>query len=228
MSSVRRLSAELFCVSRGREGVSGDVICSFENREDYFYALISDGMGSGSDAAYASGICGIFLEKMLSAGNSMSSSLKMLNNLMRNKGSEASATIDLLELDLIASRACFVKSGAAPSYVRRGDDLFRIRSKTVPIGILRALDAEQTAFDIKEGDLIIMLSDGIAQTPEEAPWLVEILSSCEDSEPRELAERLLERARVENGEGDDMTVGVVRITAYAPDAEKMERYQKVG
>lgn len=221
MSSVRALSAELFCASLGREAENGDVICSFENREDYFYALLSDGMGSGSDAAYASGICGIFLEKMLSAGNSISSSLKMLNNLMRNKGSEASASIDLLELDLIASRACFVKSGAAPSYVLRGDDLFRIRSKTVPIGILRALDAEQTAFDVKAGDLIVMLSDGIAQTPEEAPWLVELLTGARDADPHELAERILERARIENGGSDDMTVGVVRISEYVPETERM-------
>lgn len=221
LSSVRKLSASLTCLSRGREERDGDLICSFENREDYFYALLSDGMGSGEDAAFASGICGVFLEKMLTAGNTKASALRLLNNLMRNKGSEASATIDLFELDLLTARACFIKSGAAPSYVRRGENLFRIRSKTVPIGILRALDAEQTAFDVCEGDLVIMLSDGILQTPEEAPWLVELLSGELPSNPEELAQRILDEASAQNGTIDDMTVGIVQISAYQAEEERI-------
>lgn len=221
LSSVRRLSATLTCLSRGREERDGDLICSFENREDYFYALLSDGMGSGEDAAFASGICGVFLEKMLTAGNTKSSALRLLNNLLRNKGSEASATIDLFELDLLTARACFIKSGAAPSYIRRGENLFRIRSKTVPIGILRALDAEQTAFDVHEGDLVIMLSDGILQTPEEAPWLVELLSGELPRDPEELARLILDEASAQNGQSDDMTVGIVKISAYQAEEERV-------
>lgn len=218
LSSMPRLSAELFCLSRGREETDGDLICSFENQNGYFYALLSDGMGSGGDAAYASGLCGVFLEKLLTLGVSKANSLRMLNNLMRNKGSEASATVDLFELDLISGRACFVKSGAATSYVRRGSDLFRIRSKTVPIGILRSLDAEQTAFDIREGDRIIMLSDGVSQTAEESPWLIELLSRPLPHDPREIASMILARAREGSGEADDMTVGVICVEAASEES----------
>ena len=89
----------------------------FVSRKDYFYALISDGMGTGEDAAFTSELCSVFLEKMLGAGNSIETSLKMLNGFIRSKSrassaGECSATVDLLELDLLTGSASFVKSGA--------------------------------------------------------------------------------------------------------------------
>ena len=49
--------------------VCGDHIAVFRNEQACFYALISDGMGSGEAASAASELCAAFLERMLSAGN---------------------------------------------------------------------------------------------------------------------------------------------------------------
>ena len=219
MSSVRRLSAEAVFLSQAKEEPSGDVACSFEDRDDRFYALLSDGMGSGADAAYASGLCSVFLEKTLTSGAPSALSLKLLNNLLRHKGSEASSTVDLFELDLLTGRAAFIKSGAVASYVRRGDALFRIRSSTLPMGILRALDAEQTAFDVHAGDRVILLSDGISQSPEESPWLATLLGGELPDDPQATARLILERARESSDCSDDMTVGVVDVRPVAKSAE---------
>ena len=118
-------------------------------------------MGSGREAALTARICTVFLEKMLTAGNRKETALRLLNSFVRAKGIECSATVDLMELDLITGRAGFIKSGAAPSYVRRDGNLFKLQSKTVPIGIMRALDAEQLCFDVEAGDVSIMLSDDV-------------------------------------------------------------------
>lgn len=201
-------------VKQGKgESVSGDSTEIFDNKRDNFYALISDGMGSGQSAAFSSEMCGLFMKKMLCGGNRKETALKMLNTLLRSKGEESSATVDLMELDLVHGRASFIKSGAPPSFVRRGDKLYKLRSDTAPIGIMRAVDAKQVHFEIEDGDVMIMLSDGISQSPEECVWLMELLG--EKWDPTEgldsIAERITEKA-VENGSTDDASVILVRVS----------------
>ncbi|MBR4296503.1 MAG: SpoIIE family protein phosphatase [Clostridia bacterium] len=210
----RRFSVESGMAQKGNanESVCGDTATAFETSNDSFYALISDGMGSGTAAALTSELCGLFLTKMLQGGNRKETSLKMLNTLLRSKSGECSATVDLMELDLINGEASFIKSGAAPSFVRRGDKLYKLRSNTVPIGIMNAIDAEQVRFDISDGDVIIMLSDGISQCPEECLWLMEMLGGewNEDESLDSFAARIAETAD-ENGSGDDISVLLVRV-----------------
>lgn len=153
------------CLPSEEDAPCGDSIRMFEDGHDRFYALISDGMGSGSEAAFCSGLVTVFLEKMLSAGNCVETSLRMLNGVLRSKGgaweSECSATVDLFTLDLLNGQASVIKSGAAPTYVRRGGDVFRLRAETVPLGILNAIDARRTALELRAGDVVIMVSDGV-------------------------------------------------------------------
>lgn len=200
-------------VSAGLAGggeVSGDVIRSFENAEQYFYALLSDGMGSGRMASMTAALTGAYLSELLSSGVHADTALKMLNQVIRQKGCECSATIDLLELDLLYGKASFIKSGAATSYVRRGNDVFRIRSKTMPIGLLRNIDAERIHFDLAAGDVIILLSDGVSQVPEDAPWLISLLTDGFEKNLPVMAERILEGAKTA-GRSDDMTVGLIEV-----------------
>ena len=218
--SVPRFSAELVTATLPGSGeASGDVIRSFQNDEGYFYSLLADGMGSGRTALVTAELTGAYLSELLSSGAAADTALRMLNHVVRQKGCECSASIDLFELDLLYGKASFIKSGAATSYVRRGNDVFRIRSKTMPIGILKAMDAERIHFDVMEGDVVILLSDGISQVPEDAPWLVRILTDEWDKNLPAMAEKIVEAARTE-GRHDDMTVGLVRIGAACSENVK--------
>ena len=210
--TVPRYSLEVSYVTRAaRAGdVSGDAVGVFRSPDGYSYLLLSDGMGTGRGAAHTAGMCTLFLEKMLSAGNSKETSLKMLNHPVSLREDESSATIDLLEFDTCYGNASFVKSGAAASYVRREGNLFRLRSRTIPIGLVREVDAEKLRFDTRPGDLIIMLSDGVSQTTEDAPWLVEMLSKPMGASLEAAANAILERALAE-GAGDDLTVIIAKV-----------------
>lgn len=218
LEAKRGLSAEIAqrsVMSSSEEDFCGDTVSVFENSEDRSYALISDGMGSGRDAALTSGICAMFLQKMLSAANRCDTSLKMLNSFLRNKGGgsihECSATVDLLELDLIYGKASFYKSGAAPTYVYRDGSLFKLRSKTVPVGIIRELDAKKISFDVGVGDVIVMVSDGVTQGRDECPWLFDLLKKNVESEGVErTADMIVERARREYDD-DDISVIVIKV-----------------
>ena len=178
-----------FDVLESHDGmICGDSLTSFVTGGSYFYSLISDGMGSGQEAAFVSGVSAMFIEKMLSAGNRADITVRMLNNLLRNENmgseGECSATVDLCELDLINGTASFIKSGAAPTYIARSGTVYKVYSHTMPIGILKDTDTRVSKFDTKSGDVIIMMSDGCCPDSEDCPWLVEYL--CEYMSKKEI------------------------------------------
>ena len=195
-------------------GVSGDSLNLFSNKKDYFYALVSDGMGAGKEAAFTSGLCSVFLEKMLRAGNRASTSLRMLNNMIRERDTESlrecSSTVDLLELDLITGEASFIKSGAAPSFVIRGSVVHRLQSGTAPIGIIRTLDMQQTPFSLKVGDTVVMISDGILQNDEECEQLIAYLKTAGAATPEEIVYRICLQASA-FADHDDCSAIALRI-----------------
>ena len=196
-------------------GVSGDSVNLFSNKKDYFYALISDGMGAGREAAFTSTLCSVFMEKMLRAGNRAGTSLRMLNHMIASRGAdstrECSSTIDLLELDLMTGEGNFIKSGAAPSFVIRGGVVRRIQAGTVPIGILCTLDAEECHFALQEGDTVVLISDGILVSDPDCEWITSYLASVGELTPEEIVYRICLRA-AEREEHDDCSAIALRIT----------------
>ncbi len=195
-------------------GVSGDTVNLFSNKKDYFYALISDGMGCGKEAALTSNLCSVFLEKMLRAGNRAGTSLRMLNNMIRSRGSdssrECSSTVDLLELDLMSADASFIKSGAAPSFVIRGKVVHRIHSGTVPIGIIGTLDAQKTEFPLRAGDTVVLVSDGILEGDPDCAWLIGFLEHAGELTPDEIVYHICLHA-AEEERHDDCSAIALRI-----------------
>ena len=196
----------------GAEGeISGDTALHFESALDVSYTLISDGMGSGRVAKETSDFSAKFLERLLDFGCSEETALHALNRVLRDRDEECSATVDLFALDLLNMEAVFTKCGAAPSYVKRGSSIFRIRSRTAPLGLMKTIDAERIRVEIKPGDYVIMLSDGISQSPEDAPWLLELLASSAPDTLSEYASLILSAAVNNVKVGDDMTVAVTRV-----------------
>lgn len=198
------------------ERVCGDSFGVTESREDMFYGFICDGMGSGEAAGATAGLCKTFLSSMLSYGNKKSTTLEMLNMFISNKNTECFSTVDLLEIDLLCGKACFVKSGAAASYIVRRGDVFKIASGTVPIGILQEVNAQITEFDLCEGDVIVMCSDGaITDTElgeEECEMrLAEFLEYEWRLEVNEMAEKILAEVSFRTKRADDVSICVYRI-----------------
>ena len=192
--------------------VSGDNAICFESSRNYFYSLISDGMGSGEVAKDTSEFVCEFLKRAMDVGTAKETLIHLLNHSIRTRREECSATIDLLELDLLRGGGVFIKSGSPPSYIKRDSSIFRIRSHTAPIGLMRSIDTERISVEIKAGDHIFMFSDGIAEIAEDAPWLLLLLGETPMSNLKEYAEHILCEARKNGANGDDMTVTVIRVS----------------
>ncbi len=209
------------CVKRslcaeGEDKYCGDTSALFKTQDGRLCAFISDGMGAGREAAITSGIVGMFLRKFLLREGAAENTLKLINGFLRNRcgGSlhECSATVDLMELDLYTHRAAFYKSGAAPTYVFRNGSLFKLRSHTVPVGIISELDFRRIDFDVDIGDLIVMISDGVTDGKEECPWLFDLLrSQGENTSVERMADLIVKYAKGE-GASDDISVLVIKLT----------------
>ena len=199
-------------VAGTRDDISGDSATSFESTGGYFYAIISDGMGSGTEAKEISSFVTEFMTKALEFCSEGQTVLKILNHAIKHRHRECSATFDLFSLDLYRGEAEFIKSGAAPSYVKRDSSIFRIKSKTAPLGLMKNVDAERIRVDLEGEDYIIMLSDGIAQSAEDTPWLLDLLSKPAKRNVKEYADHILSTALKNMPKNDDMTVAVVKVS----------------
>ena len=192
----------------------GDHIALFKTDNAYFYALISDGMGSGENASMTSDVCAMFLEKMLTAGNRVEISLRMLNSFIRSKntgtGDECTATVDLMEMDLIGGQAVFAKNGAAPTYVVREGTVYKLRAGTMPLGIIKETSHQLLRFRMHPGDVVVMVSDGITAGNDECPWLVDLLSSPMPENMDSLRHDIIKRA-LSAGSEDDLSAIAIRV-----------------
>lgn len=190
--------------------VSGDSVAVFQGEDGEQYVLICDGMGSGKEAMLTSKMCVEFLEKTLMVTKEKELLLSMLNSLVRAKNSECSSSVDLLEIDSFSNQATIIKSGSAPSYIKRGEKVFKLQSKTAPIGILKELDAQRHEFAFEKGDLIVMISDGILPVRSNDSWLNELIEN--ETDVKAMPKMIVERAKKENKEKlDDMTAVVALI-----------------
>ena len=123
--------------------------------------------------------------------------------------------MDLLQLDCHSGDAKMIKSGAAPSFVIRDGSIFRISSGTIPVGIAAPLSSEQVRFTPEDGDVIVMMSDGVAQSLEDCAFLADLIIGqwCEDLGV--LADKILRGAAERSERRDDMTVGLCRVKKLA-------------
>lgn len=194
--------------------VCGDHIAVFRNEQACFYALISDGMGSGEAASAASEICAAFLERMLSAGSRLEISMQMLNSFLcargNGSGDECSATVDLMELDTACGHAVFAKSSAAPTYVIRGGTVYKLRSRSLPLGILRDSEPQLLRFRMHPGDVVVMVSDGVTQGNDECSWLIDLLSDPLPDSMDDLRLDILRHAMA-SGSPDDLSAIAIRV-----------------
>lgn len=193
--------------SKVGEKICGDTVSFFETDDGYFYCLLSDGMGSGRDAALSSRLAAIMMEKLITVGASPADALRMLNKALRQSEREVFATVDLLQIDRYTGTASLIKAGAAPTLLFRGGNCRRFEAKTPPAGIMKNVIAEKRAFKVQKGDVLLMLSDGIMQTGDGE----EALPAFTRGSAHTVANAVMTCAAGRTEACDDMSVCAVRL-----------------
>jgi stage II sporulation protein E len=201
------------------EAVSGDSGSYFKTESGQLCILLSDGMGSGAEAAKNSRLAVNILERMLRAGVPPEPALNVLGAAFALRAPEGTGfvTLDLLSVDLFSGMGTLCKRGAAPTYHKQGRRVDRSVSDTLPIGLgsdanpagdHAALPGQNML--LTGGDWIIMISDGVADTQDDH-WLHSLISEYQGDSPRELSAWILEEALRRRGAADDMTVLALRL-----------------
>lgn len=192
---------------------TGDAAAFLETERGNALLALSDGMGTGEQAAKESRIAIELLEQFTEAGFARELAVRMINSaLLLRRGEESYATLDICHVDLFDGHAEFIKLGAVASFIWRQNRLLALRSVALPVGILKQVEPEKNEMLLKDGDMILMVTDGITDAlggeAETGAWLKGKLSAMPMSNPQDIAEYLLQEAKKERREGrrDDMTV----------------------
>lgn len=210
------LSASVGIASMRKKGesVSGDRGTYFKTDRGVLCIILSDGMGSGPDAARESVSAVRILERFLRAGVDPAAAMRMLNSMMLLKNGEewGFATVDLMCIDLFSGETVFYKYGAAPSYVRSGKSIRRVRCESLAAGLTAGAGSEPDAvrLRLRPGAVALIASDGVIAGNNDA-WLRAILADSSGSDTKALARQTLQAALSQFGCSDDMTVLAVRL-----------------
>lgn len=198
--------------------VSGDSHIETKLEDGKFLLAISDGMGSGPEAMKSSKVAIKMLERLLKAGFEKEVSIKLINSaLLASSKEDMYATLDVQILDLFSGNMEFIKSGACPTYVKRNSEVQLLKSVTLPAGILEKSDLIVYDYDLQEGDILVMCSDGIIESNNEyiskELWVKYLLEDIQTDDAQKIANLILEEA-IDNDFGrqkDDMTVIVTKV-----------------
>lgn len=214
-----RFSAISYAAIAAKQGelYTGDTF-NFGKANDKYMAIISDGMGSGPEAGKESFATVEVIEKYLEAGFESEVAINMVNIIMSMKFEEEEkfSTLDLNTIDLYSGEATFIKVGAVASFIKRGRKIRKIISNMPPFGLIDNIDVDKVTMQVKNGDLIIMISDGITDINKNSvgnySWIEEFLETA-TKDPKKLAEDILEKAKdLASGKvKDDMTVLVSKV-----------------
>ncbi|MPM89320.1 Stage II sporulation protein E [bioreactor metagenome] len=184
-----------------------------------YLTMISDGMGSGPQAGKESSAAVDLINKFVKLGFNKLTAINTINSLMTINFSqdEKFSTVDLNTIDLYTGEAEFIKVGAAATLIKSENKIETMDCKSLPIGVLEKVDTEVIKKQVKNGDMIIMVSDGVLDYDNEeagkSDWLVEYLSKDNTNDPEILSNNIIKRAK-ELSKGkikDDMTVVVSKV-----------------
>ena len=212
------VSVGIAAMKKRGEKISGDKGTYFKTDAGVLCVILSDGMGCGDEAARDSDQVVSILEKFLRSGVDPAVAMKILNSVMLLRGADSwgFATVDLMCVDLFSGETCFYKYGAAPSYVKNGKSIRRIKGETLAAGLSdgeTGMAPDIVRMRLRPGCTAVIATDGVI-VDDQDEWLKSILSK-EGEDMKELARSVLKEAERLYGANDDMTVVTVRVEERA-------------
>ncbi|WP_158738507.1 stage II sporulation protein E [Alteribacillus sp. YIM 98480] len=210
-------------VAKGGGWVSGDSYASMDIGAGKHAIAISDGMGSGEKAHRESSSALQILQTILASGMDEKTAIRSINSILSLRSTEEMfSTLDLAMIDLQEAKSRFIKIGSIPSFIKREDKVKQIEARNLPIGMMEHAELDVVTEQMKDGDMLIMMSDGILDIPGPIEnteiWIRRIISQLDTEDPQEMADLLLERVmRVSQGKiNDDMTIVTAKIERNLP------------
>jgi stage II sporulation protein E len=179
-----------------------------------FVITLSDGMGTGKRASMESQAIIELLDSFLRAGFDKHLAVKLINSIMvLRSANDDFVTLDMCIIDLHTGEVEFIKTGAEPSFIKQGEYVETVRAASLPVGLMPEMEVATFARRVKDGDTIVMVTDGVESRKSGDKWIKGFMESADETSANELAAQLLNKA-IEENDGktyDDMTVISLKI-----------------
>ena len=192
---------------------SGDTHSVMRLGKDKILFALCDGMGSGEQAERTSSLALGLIENFYRAGFDNSLILSSVNKLLSLSGEETFSALDASVINLNDGTCDMIKLGSPVTYIKSGETLERLEAGALPLGILEELKPNIRSCVLNDGDMIILLTDGISDSFRTLDDLDEVITQTNTTNPQILANAIIDKALElnKNIPNDDMTVMVGRI-----------------
>ena len=161
-----RFGVQVAFMTRCRSGeeCSGDSFTRLELGPAAAALVVSDGMGSGPEAARESEAALRMACAALASGLDPAAAIRSANAaLVARSVDERFATLDVVLLDLAQGELELAKAGAFPSFILRDGRLEPLEGRALPAGIVPSVEVEVLRRPVADGDALVMLTDGAAR-----------------------------------------------------------------
>ena len=175
--------------------------------------MLSDGMGHGEEAHIQSEKTIELLLLLLEAGYTRHQAITAVNGMLLGAQEELFSTVDLADVDLWTGDVSSEKLGACASWVVRGNHMKKIEGSSLPLGILEEASSTAAQYRLHSGDILILMSDGVADAFGDDSLLKNALMESLYIQPQRMADALLRNALLAAGgtPRDDMSVMVLLL-----------------
>ena len=196
--------------TKNGENMRGDSYAILYPDSGQVLMSLSDGMGSGEAARNDSEFMIRLLEQMVDTGFGRRSALRMLNSmLVFQEDKQLFSSMDLSVIDLYSGICEFIKIGASSTFIKRGRKVECVTSGSLPMGVFPELDCESVCRNVFDGDVIVMMTDGVVNCfPHGNETICDLLSEMDVVNPNAMAAEILNEALdlPSKMQQDDMTV----------------------
>lgn len=199
--------------SKHNMDVSGDTHSVIKITSDQILLSICDGMGSGKTAEDMSRRSVSLIENFYKAGFDSSTTLKVVNNLLSQRGEDSFSAIDLGIINLHTGILNLYKVGAPCSFLKKANGVDVLESGALPLGIINDARPHIQSVVLCDGDYLILVSDGVLDSVNDIDKIKEIINNIQNTNPQAVANELLSAVlKLSNNlPQDDMTVLVGRL-----------------
>ncbi len=194
----------------------GDCWDTFSDQSGAVYLAVSDGMGTGKNAALDARIVLSNFRQLVQSGMECQGAADMVNAIMLTKsGDERFATLDVAKICTDTASVTLYKYGAGPTFVRQGDVVTVCQAANGPIGILPKTEPYTVQLQLDRGDLLFLMSDGMDEAV--FPYIRQKLR--EGGDLQELVHTLCGKAprSADGSPADDVTVLAAALSGTVID-----------
>lgn len=206
------LRAEFAVSSKAKEKVNGDNTLLVKIDDSRFLVAIADGMGHGKVAGRTSQMILELIKNMFFVGINLELIIESINKLLVPVGLENFSTLDVAVVDLRQCKCTFIKLGSSVSVIKHRENSELIVSSSLPVGIVQNLKPTIQTTILREGDMIVLASDGVVDCFADVDRFRVFVNDCQIRTLQEFTDNVIaELSMGMNQHPDDMSIIAVKL-----------------